>query len=116
MSALQRIAPLVRPRLLFSPVRTFADDEVAVEGELQLRVARQVALHLDAAVDGGVDDVPTARKEHVQALQDVYENLVLLLAAGLRCKGRSGESKCCVSKCIAPTPLIAVEPPLPYQR
>lgn len=34
-----------------------SDGEVVVEDEFEGRVAGQVALHLDAAVDGGVDDV-----------------------------------------------------------
>ena len=42
-----------------------ADDEVLVQGEAELRVPAEVALHLDAAVDRRVDDGPDGEKSIV---------------------------------------------------
>lgn len=64
---------------------TFANDQIAIESQLELWVPRQVALHLDAPINGRIHHTAIGRKEDVQALQNVHKNLVLLLHSRLRC-------------------------------
>lgn len=54
--------------------------DLFVEGEQELRVAREIALHLDGAVDAAVEHVAVAVEGQVDALVDVDEDLVLALA------------------------------------
>ena len=52
--------------------------EVVVEDELQRGIANQIALHLDAAVDGAVDDVARAVEQNVDLFIYVDENVVVV--------------------------------------
>lgn len=58
-----------------------SDGEVVVEDEFEGRVAGQVALHLDAAVDGGVDDVAWGVEQDVDLFVDVDEDVVVVALA-----------------------------------
>ncbi len=49
-----------------------------VEDEFEGGVAGEVALHLDASVDGGVDDVARRVEENIDLLEDVDIDLVLV--------------------------------------
>mmetsp|Transcript_13205 Transcript_13205/g.31032 ORF Transcript_13205/g.31032 Transcript_13205/m.31032 type:complete len:206 (-) Transcript_13205:193-810(-) len=57
------------------------DVDILVQGQLQLWIAHEVRLHLDAAIYGAVDYKPVCTHEHCYALEDVHKNLVFLLAA-----------------------------------
>mmetsp|Transcript_49339 Transcript_49339/g.132031 ORF Transcript_49339/g.132031 Transcript_49339/m.132031 type:complete len:231 (-) Transcript_49339:187-879(-) len=64
------------------------DLDVLVQGKPQLRIPHQVRLHLDAAINGAVHHEPVRAHQHRDALEDVHEDLVLLLAArGLVLRG-----------------------------
>lgn len=60
---------------------TVCDGQVVIEHELEGGVPRQVALHLDAAVDGGVDDVAWRVEEDVDFFVDVDEDVVVVALA-----------------------------------
>ena len=53
-----------------------ADCEIIIEHEAQLGVADQVALHLNHAVDGGIDDHAIGVEKDGQLLKNVHEDLV----------------------------------------
>ena len=57
-------------------IRRLADLEVVVEDESQLWIVLEVALHLNDAVDGGVDHHAVRVEQDSQLLEDVDENLV----------------------------------------
>mmetsp|Transcript_77782 Transcript_77782/g.172274 ORF Transcript_77782/g.172274 Transcript_77782/m.172274 type:complete len:399 (-) Transcript_77782:268-1464(-) len=63
------------------------DVDVLIQRQLQLGVALQVGLHLDAAIDRAVDHETVCAHQHRDPLQDVDEDLVFLLARGVVLRG-----------------------------
>mmetsp|Transcript_17960 Transcript_17960/g.33706 ORF Transcript_17960/g.33706 Transcript_17960/m.33706 type:complete len:243 (-) Transcript_17960:75-803(-) len=55
------------------------DHNVLIQSQLQLRVSHQVRLHLDASVDGAVDDKAVRTHQNGYTLQDVHEDLILFV-------------------------------------
>lgn len=67
-----------------------SERNIIVEYEFERRVTYEIALHLDASVDGGVDDVARGVEEDVDLLVDVDEDLVLVVLAADRDRGGGG--------------------------
>lgn len=67
---------------------SFGEGEVVVEDKFEGGVADEVAFHLNAAVDGGVDDVAGGVEEDVDLLEDVDEDLVVVVLADGHVGGR----------------------------
>ncbi len=55
------------------------DDEVLVERQPQLRIARQVGFHLNAPINGAIHHMAIVGEDDIEPLQDVHEDLILLV-------------------------------------
>lgn len=71
-------------------VGTTSHDDIVIEHKLERWVTMEIALHLDAAVDAGVDHVARSIEDHADLFIDIDKYFVLLVFAHCHLAGLRG--------------------------